>query len=117
RGGGLPAAHAVLRRAGGGGRAAKAGRLYPLAAPGEAPMSDIATDRKEAQAPRRGASYLTAENGLLSWFGTTDHKRIALLYAAALTVFFFIGGAAAVLIRLELFTPKADLLSADGYNR
>jgi cytochrome c oxidase subunit I len=80
-------------------------------------MSDIATDRIEAEAPRQGASYLTAEEGLLSWFGTTDHKRIALLYGAALTVFFFIGGAAAVLIRLELFTPKADLLSADGYNR
>jgi len=62
-------------------------------------------------------SYLTAEAGLASWFLTTDHKRIALLYMAALTVFFFIGGAGAVAMRLELFTPQADVLTADGYNR
>ncbi|MFT8244734.1 cytochrome c oxidase subunit I [Roseomonas sp. BN140053] len=81
-----------------------AGRAPPLDAP-------------SLDAPRGDASYLTAEPGLLSWFLTTDHKRIALLYAATLTVFFFIGGAAAVAIRWELFTPRADLLSADGYNR
>ena len=82
-------------------------------------MSDITIDRAPpAEAPPRSQpSYLTAEEGLASWFLTTDHKRIGLLYAAALTVFFFIGGAAAVAIRLELFTPQADLLTADGYNR
>ena len=82
-------------------------------------MSEIAADRipSAAAPPRRGKTYLTAEGGLASWLLTTDHKRIALLYAAVLTVFFFIGGAAAVAIRIELFTPRADLLSADGYNR
>ncbi|PZR14083.1 MAG: cytochrome c oxidase subunit I [Azospirillum brasilense] len=82
-------------------------------------MSDIAADA--AMAPRarpaREESYLTAERGLASWLLTTDHKRIALLYAAALTAFFFIGGAGAVAIRLELFTPQQDLMSADTYNR
>ena len=39
------------------------------------------------------------------WLLTTDHKRIALLYAVMVTAFFFIGGAAATLIRLELFSP------------
>jgi cytochrome c oxidase subunit 1 len=81
-------------------------------------MSEIVTGRVPAPSvPLRAPSYLTAEEGLLSWLLTTDHKRIALLYAAAITAFFFIGGAAAVLIRVELFTPQADLLSADGYNR
>ncbi|MCK8787079.1 cbb3-type cytochrome c oxidase subunit I [Roseomonas sp. NAR14] len=82
-------------------------------------MSGITADDAMAEAPqeRQGDSYLTAETGLASWLLTTDHKRVALLYAAALTAFFFIGGAAAVLIRLELFTPASDLVSAEGYNR
>ncbi len=42
---------------------------------------------------------------------STDHKRIAILYAIGITGFFFIGGAAATLIRLELATPAGDLVS------
>jgi cytochrome c oxidase subunit 1 len=67
--------------------------------------------------PSRPVSYLSDGVSLRSWLGTTDHKRIALLYLAAITVFFFIGGGAAVLIRLELVTPQGDVLSADSYNR
>src|SRR5206468_11447330 len=35
----------------------------------------------------------------------------------AITAFFFVGGAAATLIRLELATPAGDLVSHDTYNR
>ncbi len=62
-------------------------------------------------------TYLNAETSLRSWLLTTDHKRIALLYFASITFFFFVGGLAATLIRLELVTPAGDLMSADGYNR
>ncbi len=61
--------------------------------------------------------YLNIAYGLRSWLLTKDHKRIALLYLASVTLFFFIGGAFAVLMRLELMTPQGDLLTADGYNR
>jgi cytochrome c oxidase subunit 1 len=61
-------------------------------------------------------SYLH-QQGLLSWFLTLDHKRIAVLYMVTVTFFFFAGGLAATLIRIELVTPQGDLLSADGYNR
>jgi cytochrome c oxidase subunit I len=61
--------------------------------------------------------YLNSSYTLRSWFLTTDHKRIAILFFASLTVFFFIGGAAATLIRIELATPQADLVSSDVYNR
>ena len=44
-------------------------------------------------------NYLTAGYSLRSWFFTTDHKRIAILYFASLIFFFFIGGAAATAIR------------------
>ena len=62
-------------------------------------------------------NYLTDDYRLVSWFTTTDHKRIAILYFATLIVFFFIGGAAATLIRLELATPGPGVVSADTYNR
>src|ERR1043166_5289476 len=62
-------------------------------------------------------NYLNADYGLKSWLQTTDHKRIAILYMISITAMFFIGGAAATLIRLELLTPAGDLMSSDTYNK
>jgi cytochrome c oxidase subunit I len=62
-------------------------------------------------------SYLADGTSLRSWLLTHDHKRIAILYAIAITFFFFIGGAAATVIRLELATPAGDLVSDDAYNK
>lgn len=62
-------------------------------------------------------SYLTDGLTLRSWLTSHDHKRIAILYALAITGFFFVGGAAATLIRLELATPAADLVADDTYNK
>ena len=56
-------------------------------------------------------NYLNQEYGIRSWLLTTDHKRIALLYLISITFFFFIGGAFAGLIRLELLTPQPDLVA------
>ena len=61
--------------------------------------------------------YLNDGYGIKSWLLTRDHKRIALLYLAAVTVFFFVGGAMAVVIRLELATPAGDLVSDETYNK
>ncbi len=62
-------------------------------------------------------NYLNAEYGWKSWLFTTDHKRIALLYLFSITAFFFIGGFFAVLMRLELLTPRGDLVQSDTYNK
>src|SRR5499427_462615 len=62
-------------------------------------------------------NYLNKHYGAGSWLLTTDHKRIALLYLASITFFFFIGGFFALLIRLELLTPASDLVQADTYNK
>src|ERR1700683_5720390 len=72
-------------------------------------------DQSTARIPKM--NFLTKENGLLSWLLTGDHKRIAMLYLISITFFFFIGGAMAGLIRLELLTPPSDLLAADTYNK
>jgi cytochrome c oxidase subunit 1 len=61
--------------------------------------------------------YLNTSYGVKSWLLTKDHKRIALLYLISITFFFFLGGAYAVLIRLELMTPAGDLVQSETYNR
>ncbi|HET9763646.1 MAG TPA: cbb3-type cytochrome c oxidase subunit I, partial [Casimicrobiaceae bacterium] len=63
------------------------------------------------------ASYLEEGFTLRSWLTTHDHKRIGILFALSITGFFFIGGAAATLIRINLATPTGDLVSADTYNK
>ncbi len=70
------------------------------------PIPDIETE----------PSYLTAENTISSWLLTRDHKRIALLFFASITFFFFVGGFAATLMRLNLATPEG-LLQPAVYNR
>ena len=67
------------------------------------------------QAPK--LNYLNNGHSLKSWLLTTDHKRIAVLYLISVTVFFFLGGFFAMLIRLELLTPQGDLMQADTYNK
>jgi len=74
-------------------------------------------DRGLSETPAQHASYLRDGYTLRSWLLTTDHKRVALLYLASVTMFFFVGGAAAALMRFDLLTPEADLLTNEGYNR
>ncbi len=66
-----------------------------------------------AEEPR---NYLTKEFSIRSWLLTTDHKRIALLFFGSITVFFFVGGFAATMVRLDLVEPTG-LLREDLYNR
>ena len=66
-------------------------------------MSTAATER----------NYLNADYSLWSWLVTTDHKRIGILYLISISVFFFLGGVFAVLMRLELATPAGDLVQPD----
>ena len=62
-------------------------------------------------------NYLNEKETVASWFFTHDHKRIALLYLASITFFFFIGGVAAMLMRLELMHPRGYLFTSDTYNK
>ena len=74
------------------------------------------TPAPRSHAPKE--DYLDDGHSLRSWLLTTDHKRIGLLYMASITLFFFVGGIAATIIRLELMTPKGDVLETpDIYNR
>ncbi|HWW72843.1 MAG TPA: cytochrome c oxidase subunit I, partial [Duganella sp.] len=61
--------------------------------------------------------YLDAGASWRGWLLTHDHKRIAVLYALAITGFFFVGGVAAAIIRLNLMTPEGALVGAATYGK
>src|ERR687898_3332019 len=55
--------------------------------------------------------------GFTSWFTTTDHKRIGILYLWTVLVFFVLGGVEALLIRVQLGAPENTLLTPERYNQ
>jgi len=62
-------------------------------------------------------TYLNVSSSVVSWLFTKDHKRIALLYLAPVTLMFFVGGLAISISRLHLITPEGALVDADTYNK
>ncbi|GIJ24947.1 cytochrome c oxidase subunit 1 [Micromonospora qiuiae] len=62
------------------------------------------------RSPLRGGS-------LIRFLGTTDHKRIGLLYLMTSFGFFLVAGVEAMLIRAELARPGMQLLSPEQYNQ
>jgi len=83
-------------------------------------MSTIVADLRPGVPPAPATvepNYINVSYGVKSWLLTVDHKRIGILYLLSITVMFFFGGMFAVLIRLELLTPKGDLFQADTYNK
>jgi cytochrome c oxidase subunit I len=80
----------------------------------QSPITDHQSPQRPHAAP---TTYLNIHQTISSWLLTTDHKRIALLYMVSITFFFFIGGAAATLMRLELLTPQGDLVTSETYNK
>ena len=65
----------------------------------------------------RPINYLNITRGALSWLLTKDHKRIGLMFLVPITGMFFVGAFLMLLVRLELMTPRGDLMLADTYNR
>ena len=53
---------------------------------------------------------------LLSWVMTVDHKRIGILYLMTTGVFFILGGLESLLMRIQLATPQAGVISPQTYN-
>ena len=71
--------------------------------------------RLRGQAPPH--NYLNETRGWKSWLFTLDHKRIGVMYLWSVLFAFFLGGVFALLVRLELLTPRETIMSAETYNR
>jgi cytochrome c oxidase subunit 1 len=78
-----------------------------IALPAQAHESSVAAE----------PDFLHAEKGLSSWLLTTDHKRIGILFFFGTTLSLMLGGTFALLLRIELLTPEATIMSASMYNR
>jgi len=63
-------------------------------------------------------SYLHPKGGfwvtVWDWMTTVDHKKIGVMYLFAILTSFFIGGVAALSVRLELFEPMQTVKNAAG---
>ena len=55
-------------------------------------------------------------HGLRRWLFSTNHKDIGTMYLIFALIMLFMGGASAMLIRMELFMPGLQLLEPDLYN-
>src|SRR6184192_1693374 len=62
-------------------------------------------------------SYLQDGTTVMSWLNTRDHKRIGVMFLAAVIFFFFIGGIFALGLRMKLLQPGPFLIDALSYNR
>jgi len=67
--------------------------------------------------PNPNVNYLNEKSGIWSWLTTLDHKRIGILYMISVMIFFAIGGAFAMLLRLELFSTGKNIMDAKMYNQ
>ena len=54
--------------------------------------------------------------GIPGFFGTVDHKRIGIRYVVTALVFFAISGVFALVMRVQLATPDAHVLTPQEYN-
>ena len=77
----------------------------PTATPTQQPVPQVVT-RAVRPEPK----------GWTSWVTTTDHKRIGIMYMVTTFVFFLLGGAEALLMRLQLGAPDNTLITSGTYN-
>src|SRR3954468_23988331 len=54
---------------------------------------------------------------LHEWISTVDHKKIGILYVLMSLGFLVVGGAEALLMRWQLFTPRNTFLGPDLFNQ
>ncbi len=82
-------------------------------------MATAAMPAQHESESHGGDNYLTCSKGFKSWAFTLDHKRIGLMYLVATMSSMFLGGALALILRAEHFTPTQTLpmMTHDLYNQ
>ncbi len=70
----------------------------------------------EPSGPLPGLGVST-DQGLLQWISAVDHKMIGIMYLLVSLLFFLIGGAEALLMRVQLALPLNHFLGPEAYNQ
>jgi cytochrome c oxidase subunit 1/cytochrome c oxidase subunit I+III len=70
----------------------------------------------EPASPFPGLGVDTAQ-GLLQWISAVDHKIIGIMYLLLSLVFFVLGGALALLLRIQLAVPMNHFLPPETFNQ
>ena len=60
--------------------------------------------------------YRGSHKGIFAWIFSTDHKRIGLMYLAAMLTFFAVAVTMGFLMRLELIAPGRTIMGPQTYN-
>jgi cytochrome c oxidase subunit I len=60
---------------------------------------------------------VSSDQGLLQWISSVDHKMIGIMYLLIALIFFLIGGAEALLIRIQLAEPVNHFLTPEAYDQ
>src|SRR5512134_3949633 len=80
-------------------------------------MSSIPHDRVAGHLPEAHEPHAHHPTGIMRWITTTNHKDIGTLYLWFSFTMFMIGGAMAMVIRLELFSPGLQWVNPDFFNQ
>ncbi len=76
-------------------------------------MSAMAPAQENAEAAEKASLH----HGLFGWVATVDHKRVGILYLLTAMFFLLVGGAEALLLRIQLIRPNNHFLSPDAFNQ
>ncbi len=60
---------------------------------------------------------VSSDQGLLQWISSVDHKMIGIMYLLIALIFFLIGGAEALLMRIQLAEPVNHFLTPEAYDQ
>src|SRR5262249_6158035 len=92
------------------------GKGYEMTATGDLhDLPNIEGEGLEPGIPRE--HYINTDYSWKSWLFTLDHKRIAILYLVSITAMFFVGGLAALIVRLNLLSPHGAIVQPQTYSR
>jgi len=67
--------------------------------------------------PTSEPDFLHVHKGVKSWLTTLDHKRIGMMYLFGILTSLLVGGAFALLVRTELWSPGKTIVGQDTYNQ
>ena len=75
------------------------------------------TDLEDDALDTKLADIWGTKRTIWGWLTTVDHKEIGRRYIVTALVFLFLGGIAALVMRLQLGSPDNKLVSPDLYNQ